>query len=259
MLTGTDDRVLAAVNLHAVLGALPRLVELDAAAAAVLRTLDSDVTLTLAVRGGPRARYVFGPAGVRPGGRGGLGPRLLFASPRHLNAVMDGTAQPIPLAGPSGIRFLTKVFTPLTERLGAYLRPDPGSPAAPGSAEISTLLTLHVATTAITIVGNEDVSGRYSARHMPDGDLDIEVGDDLRYRVEVKDHRLRLDEDLAGPPRAALRFTDLGVAGDILAGRESALACVCDGRVAMRGFIPLVDNTNRILDRVGAYLGPHQS
>ncbi|MGN2638468.1 hypothetical protein ACWEKT_19935 [Nocardia takedensis] len=45
------------------------------------------------------------------------------------------------------------------------------------------------------------------------------------------------------------------MAGAILAGRESALACVCDGRIAMRGFIPLVDNTNRILDRVGAYLG----
>jgi hypothetical protein len=90
---------------------------------------------------------------------------------------------------------------------------------------------------------------------MPDGDLDLEIGDELRYRLEVRNHRIRLDEDQSDPPRAALRFADLDVAGGVISGRDSALACVCDGRLAMRGFIPLVDNTSRILDRVGAYLG----
>ncbi|AHH18478.1 hypothetical protein NONO_c36910 [Nocardia nova SH22a] len=258
MLIDTDERVRAAVTVHAVLGALPRLVELDREAAAVLGGLAGETTLTLMVRGGPRASYTFTTAGIRVGG-GGAGPRLLFTSPRHLDAVLDGSAQPIPFGGLSGIRFLTNIFMPLTERLGAYLRPDPNRLSDPEFARISTLLTLDVAVTAITVVGNDDVSGRFSARHMPDGDLDIEVGDDLRYRVEIRDHRLRLGDDLGEPPRAALRFADLDVAGGILTGRDSALACLCDGRLAMRGFIPLVDNTNRILDRVGAYLGAKQS
>jgi hypothetical protein len=33
------------------------------------------------------------------------------------------------------------------------------------------------------------------------------------------------------------------------------MACICDGRIAMRGMISMVDNVNRILDRVGQYLG----
>lgn len=254
MLTETDDRVLAAVNLHAVLGALPRLVELDAESAAILRRLDRPICLTLVVRGGPTARYRFAPDGIDETTEPAPGARLLFTSPAHANAVIAGTAQPIPVAGPRGLRFLTGVFTPLTARLGAVLRATPEELADPAAAERATLLTLDVAARAIAVVGNEDVSGRFSAAHMPDGDLDLEVGDQIRYRIEVKDHRLRVDDDLSGPPRAALRFADLTVAGGILGGTESALACVCDGRLAMRGFIPLVDNTSRILDRVGAYL-----
>jgi hypothetical protein len=56
-------------------------------------------------------------------------------------------------------------------------------------------------------------------------------------------------------PRAALTFADLDTAGALLAGKVSALACLGDGRMAMRGHIAMVDNVNRILDRVGQYLG----
>ncbi|MFC9473010.1 hypothetical protein ACFTS5_12560 [Nocardia sp. NPDC056952] len=258
MLTELDDRVHAAINLHAVLGALPRLAELDSAAAAVLGTLDRDVTLTLSVLGGPEARYTFTPTSIRPGGRG-VGPRLLFTSSAHLNAVLGGTAKPIPLGGPAGIRFLTKQFAPLSEILAGYLQPASAQAESEDGADIATLLALHISAVAITVVGNEDVSGKFSAEHMPDGDFDLEVGEDIRYRLEVKDHRLRVDHDLTGSPRAALRFADLGVAGAILSGQDSALACMCDGRLTMRGFVPLIDNANRILDRVGAYLGAHRS
>ncbi|CAO5178698.1 SCP2 domain-containing protein [Frankia sp. AiPs1] len=278
MLTELDDRVLAEINAHAVLGALPRLAQLAPDAAPILARVTRPTTLTLAARGGPRASYTFTHTDVQPAGDGtaadgtaggetaggetahrgtaaGRRARLLFASPRHLNAVIAGTAQPVPVAGPAGLRFLTRVFTPLGDVLTTYLRPTPRRLAEPAFATASALLTLHVVVSAIAIVANQDRSGRFSAAHMPDGDLDLEVGDELRYRLAVRAHRLRVDADPAGPPRAALRFADLDVVSGILGGRESALACVCDGRVAMRGYIPLVDNTNRILDRVGAYLG----
>ncbi|MGV9859716.1 hypothetical protein ACWDTD_13840 [Gordonia sp. NPDC003425] len=255
MMLTHDDRVLAEINAHAVLGALPRLAELAPGAADILTGVHSPTTLNLVVRGGPTAHYRFGPDGISTVARRASGPTLLFTSPKHFNAVIGGAAQPIPLATPAGIRFLTRVFTPLTDLLETYLRSgdDPAS-ADPRDPDTTTLLLLHVAATAITIVGNLDESGRFSAAHMADGTLDIEVGDAIRYRVEINDHRLRLDDDLTAPPRAALRFADLDVAGGILTGRESALACLCDGRIAMRGFIPLVDNTNRILDRVSSYL-----
>jgi hypothetical protein len=255
MLTEIDPRVLAATNLHAVLGALPRLAELVPEARDILRAVPKPTTLTLAVPGLAPARYVFTADGIRATDAGSRGPTLLFRSPDHANAVIAGRAQPIPVAGPAGIRFLTRVFTPMSDLLGRYLQPSEADRADGVFRRLSTLMTLDVAARAIAVVANEDVSGRFSAAHMPDGDLDLEIGDEVRYRLEIKGHRVRLDDDLSGSPRAALRFADLEVAGGVITGRDSALACICDGRLAMRGFIPLVDNTSRILDRVGAYLG----
>jgi hypothetical protein len=255
MLTEIDPRVLTATNLHAVLGSLPRLAALVPEARTILRGVPKPTTLTLVVPGFAPVRYAFSALGIRATDAAGRGPTLLFRSPDHANAVLAGRAQPIPLAGPAGIRFLTGVFTPLTDLLSRYLQPGDADLADPAFRRLSTLLTLDVAARAIAVVANEDVSGRFSAAHMPDGDLDLEIGDEVRYRLEVKGHRVRLDDDLSDPPRAVLRFADLDVAGGVITGRDSALACICDGRLAIRGFIPLVDNTSRILDRVGTYLG----
>jgi hypothetical protein len=52
-----------------------------------------------------------------------------------------------------------------------------------------------------------------------------------------------------------MTFADLDTAGALLAGQVSAIACIGDGTIAMRGQIAMVDNVNRILDRVGQYLG----
>lgn len=257
MLTEIDPRVLARVNLYAVLGSLPRLAELAPRSAEHLGRLDRPVTLTMSVAGGPKARLIFDSDGIRAGHEpsGTVAARLLFRSAQHLNAVIDGSAQPIPVAGPRGLRFLTQVFTPLSELLSEYLQPTEAALADPAIAEASTLLTLNVAVRAIIVVGNHDRSGRFSAQQMPDGDIDLEVGDLLRYRIRVRDHRLGLARPTLAAPRAVFAFADLDTLGGVLSGRDSALACVASGRLAMRGYIPLVDNINRILDRVGHYLG----
>ncbi|MBA8816299.1 hypothetical protein FHX48_001372 [Microbacterium halimionae] len=256
MLTETDEKVLAAINMHAVFGTLPRLVELVPAAKSLVGELSGPVTLDLSIVGGTHSRLIFTPEGIRQGGDAlGTRARLYFRSPSHLNAVVAGTSQPLPVAGPRGLRFLTGVFTPLTALLSKYLEPNTEDLAAADFFEASSLLTLNVAANAITIVANDDRSGRFSAAQMSDGELDIEVGNSLRYRISVEAHRLTLVTPAESPARAVFGFADLATAGDVIAGRESALACVCDGRIAMRGYIPLVDNTNRILDRVGQYLG----
>ena len=78
----------------------------------------------------------------------------------------------------------------------------------------------------------------------------------IRDRFRVASSYMRRTDVTSARPTAVLRFADLTVVGDVLAGRESSLACVGDGRIAMYGLIPLIDNLNRILDRVGAYLEP---
>ncbi|GAA3634244.1 hypothetical protein GCM10022223_60720 [Kineosporia mesophila] len=254
MLTDVDPRVTAQVNLEAVLGALPLLASLVPEAENLLLPLTKPVTLRLVVRGGPRGSYTFDRSGIRPG-PGGSTAGLVFTSSGHFNRVIAGTAQPVPFGGPTGLRFLTGVFTPLSQILGRYLEPTADDLLDPGFRADSVRLTLRVALAAVAVIGNEDRSGRVSAGQMRDGRVDLEVGDDLRHQVWVRDHRLTFVEQPVEPPQAALRFSDLDLAGEVFSGTTSAIAAVSDGRMSMRGVISMIDNLNRILDRTGQYLG----
>lgn len=257
MLTDLDPRVRAHINAFAVLGALSVLAERAEPAKAILATVAKPTAVIVKVRGLPDAAYTFASTGVSQGvADGAARVTLLFTSPDHFNKMIDGKAQPIPVAGPGGLKFLTGPFTKLADLLGAYLKPSTDDLADPEFVATSTILTLHVAVAAIAQVANEDRSGRFSAASIPDGDIALEVGDEIDLRLRALDHRLVFDSSTpTAPPRAALRFADLDTAGDILSGRASALGSICDGTLGMRGYIPMVDNVSRILDRVGHYLG----
>ncbi|WP_062517223.1 hypothetical protein [Demequina gelatinilytica] len=257
MLTDTDPGVLARVNMHAVLGALPVLAERAPEAPPLLARIDRPTVLRLRVPGLPGHALRFDTDGIEAGERGGERVvTLMLRSPAHLNAMVEGDAQPIPVAGPAGLRFLTQVFAPLADLLGRYLKPSDADLEDAAFRGVSALLTLHVAIAAVAQVANADRAGRFSASHIPDGQIGVEVGDGIDLRLDARDSVLTFDASPASSPaRAVLAFRDLDVAGDVLAGRTSALSCIGDGSMAMRGFIPMIDNVSRILDRVGCYLG----
>jgi hypothetical protein len=257
MLTETDPRVRAHINLFAVLGALSVLADRSEEAKAILATVSKPTAVVVKVRGLPEGAYTFAAHGVVPRvSEGARRATLLFTSPAHFNTMIDGKSQPIPIAGPAGLKFLTGPFSALADLLATYLKPSTKALTDPEFATTSTILTLHVAAAAIAQVANEDRAGQFSAASIPDGDIALEVGDQIDLRLHALDHRLVFDSSTpTAPARAALRFADLDTAGDILAGRASALGSICDGTLGMRGFIPMIDNTSRILDRVGHYLG----
>jgi hypothetical protein len=256
MLTETDPRAAAFVNLHAVLGALPELVRRVPEARDLLRTDPRPTTVALVVRGGPRAVLAFRDGTVQLVPDRAVGTVVLpFAGPAAFNRVIDGSAQPVPVTGLHRVGFLLRVFAPLTELLARYLRPGEADLADPGFRATSTVLTLRVAAAAVAQLADEDVSGRFSAHLIPDGDVALEVGDELAYTLRVRDHRITFLPERSPSPRAAMTFADLDVAGRLLSGQVSAMACICDGSIAMRGTVSMVDNVNRILDRVGQYLG----
>lgn len=257
MLVDRDPAVLARINLHAVLGALPVLARLSPAGAEILAGLTKPIAVTFRVPGLEPASYTFSADGIVARRlKGAARVTLAFTSPAHFNSLIDGTGTPIPLGGPRGLAFLTGPFGALADLLGRYLKPSDEDLADAEFGRVSTILTLHVAGAAVAQVANHDRQGRFSAHHMPDGQVAILVGDDIDLRLTVAGHQVTFDP--SGPesrPDAELAFADLEIAGGVLTGQASALACLGNGTLAMRGFIPLVDNTNRLLDRVGTYLG----
>lgn len=101
---------------------------------------------------------------------------------------------------------------------------------------------------------NQDKSGKFSADLMPDGDIAINVKDGMGVTVRIKDHTLTTIKEKCENPRAIMEFSNLQLAGKLLNGEVSAMACICDGSISMCGMLNMIDNMNRILDRVGQYL-----
>jgi hypothetical protein len=256
MLMDTDPRVAAYINLYAVLGSLPLLVERVSEAKAILAKLPRPTTIHFRIAGGPRDSLTFSRGAVMLGSAPKVASVVLaFTSVGHFNRVIDGTAQPIPIGAPQRLKFLTTIFSPLSDLLGQYLRPTEEFLADPERRETSIILTMHVAASALAQVANHDRSGQFSAHNIPDGDVALEVAGGPAYHLRMRNHHATFVNSAAPSPRGALTFSSLDVAGGILSGNLSAIVCISDGRLSMRGHIAMVDNVNRILDRVGHYLG----
>ena len=254
MLTQTDSKTMAYVNLFAVLGTLENLCDLVPEAKELLKG-KAPVSIGFAVKDGPSATLSFADGSCRiTEGCSNCTIKLPFSSCEKFNGLIDGTVTPIPSKGFTRISFLTKTFAPLTELLTKYLKPSREDLEDSSFREINTRLTLYTAAAAIAQVGNVDKSGRFSAGLIPDGDIAIDIKDVMGVTIQVKDHHLTTIKKPCEKPRAAMIFSDLEITRQLLNGEVSSIACICNGSVAMHGMLNMIDNVNRILDRVGQYL-----
>ncbi len=254
MLIQKESKTLAYVNMFAVLGTLENLCDLVPEAKALLKD-KKPISVGFAVKDGPSATLTFADEHcTMTEGCGNCMIKLPFSTCDKFNGLIDGTVTPIPSKGFTKISFLLKTFTPLTEILTRYLKPSKEDLQNSEFREISTKLTLYTAAAAISQVGNEDKSGKFSADHMPDGDIAIDIAEVMGVTVQVKNHRLITIKKKCETPRAAMTFANLDIAGKLLGGDVSSMACICNGSISMRGMLNMIDNMNRILDRVGQYL-----
>lgn len=248
-----DQRTLAFINLHAILGALPELCRLSPEAQAYIR--NQNVRLGITVKNGPQATLVFENSACRlePGVEN-CTIKLPFASPEKFNGMIDGTVTPIPSKGLTKIGFLTGPFTKLTDLLTKYLRPEPGALDDPQFFEVSTRLMFHLIVDAIAQIGNEDPVGQVSASYVVDGKVKLAIGGGPAAYVEARNHRLTAVHEDTEDSLSLMEFCDMRLARDLFDGKVNAIACIGTGQVRMEGMISQLDNINRILDRVSMYL-----
>ena len=72
--------------------------------------------------------------------------------------------------------------------------------------------------------------------------------------IRVNNHRLLGIKKACENPRAIMEFSGIRLARDLFDGKVNAIACVGSGDIVMKGMISMLDNLNRILDRVALYL-----
>ncbi len=252
----TDARTLAYINMYAVLGTLENLCELDDKAKEIISKLENPVSLAFDVKDGPSATLTFSKKGCRmeDGVNSKCDIKIPVSSCDKFNKIIDGVVTPIPTKGLTKINFLLKTFTALTDRLTEVMRPSAEALKDPDFFRLNTLCTFYTVSVAISQIANQDAIGKFSASNIVDGDVQISIKDTVYATLRVKDHHLITIKQASDKPRAIMEFCDLKLANALFAGTVNSIDHVGNGNITIRGLISMVDNVNRILDRVALYL-----
>lgn len=253
----TDIKAMAYVNMYGVLGTLENLCALDAEAKAIVSQLKKPVSLCFSVKDGPCCTWHFSQDGCRmTEGEEGATCKMHFASPKAFNDLIDHAKPGVPTKNPVQVlTFLLGPFTKLTDRLNAVLRPTEDAMQDRAFFEKSTTLTLYTIAGAISALANHDPISRISADYTVDGDISLGIRDTAYITLRVRDHHFTTIKERCCNPRAIMEFASLDLAAGLFAGQVSTINEMCKGTIYLRGMISMLDNVNRILDRVSVYLG----
>ena len=252
----TDSRTLAYINMYAVLGTLENLCELDDKAKEILSTIEKPISVAFDVKNGPSATLTFSKNGCRmdDGVNADCDIKIPVANCDKFNGIIDGKVTPIPTKGLTKVNFLLKTFTALTDRLTEVMRPSEEALKDMDFFRLNTLCTFYTVAVAISQIGNQDAIGKFSASNVVDGDIQIGITGEVYATIRVKDHHMITIKQAPEKPRAIMEFCDLELANALFAGTVNSIDHVGNGNITIRGLISMVDNVNRILDRVGLYL-----
>jgi len=250
------DLIKANLNLYAVLKNLEDLIEYDPEMKQLAK--DWDVSIQFSVSGGPNA-YIEFKNGVCTVGNGKYkkpSVKLYFTSPDHLNKMMDGDGNPIPLKGFTKLGFLTKDFPKVTDKLEYYLKPTDELLKDKQYLELNTRMTLNTAAFAVREIGSLDPIVKNVASHIQDGGIVLTVlPDGPTVSITIKDGEMIPAKSGVDKPMAKLTFKNIKVANDFLNGKSDTFTEVANGNVALKGQTGMVDALSLVLDRIPHYLG----
>lgn len=249
-----DQKALSYINVFAVLKDLEVLCELDPEAKK-LASPEKAVSIGFNVGGdGPKAVFTFenGKCTMQEGKGGKI--KLWLGSPEDLNKMVDGEKNPLPYGGLFKLSFLLKNFTAMTELLNKYLRASDEDLKDRAFFERSTTMMFYLVTNALSAIGNYDEIGQFSAKKIPDGSIAMEIAGGPCAELVIKDGHMETFNRKAQKPRACMIFDSYDTARGLFDGTMESMSALAAGKIVMRGFIPMIDNLNRLLSRVAVYL-----
>ena len=248
-----DQTTLARVNLNALLRTLEELPAHDSQAREI--ATGKRETIQFSVGGVGAARLAIGDGKIRfLAGPGACSIKLWFPKPENLNAMFAGTGNPIPLKGFTKISYLKGPFTTLTDRLGYYLRTTPEKLKVKAYRDANAALSLRSAVFAMGEIGNSDREGKLNAGRMSDGEILLAAGGGPELTVAAKGGKLVCSPGAPAKARARMVFSDLESAGALLRGELDSYAAIGAEKLILGGYVPLLDNLNKILGLVPRYL-----
>jgi putative sterol carrier protein len=248
------------VNFYAAMGTLYAYSKLDEKAREL--AAKQDISLRFKVKGGPDGVLVFEGGQIKaiPYQKGVKTDIVLYCSDvNKFNDLVDGKGQSvIPLKGFTKLGFLLNkesAFNKLTEDMATLMRKKEFDNK--DEMRLSTLLAFYAMVSAIAQIGNEDDLGKVSAKKIPEGLISIEIPDQCYLTIKVtKEPQTKLEviDERCPNPRSKMVFDSLETAKGVIDGKLDAMSCIATGKIAMSGFIPMLQFLNNILNLVPKYL-----
>lgn len=252
-----QSMVLARLHLGAILPLLEDIASYDSAIRKAIANWDFPLQFRLA-GGDPATTLVFknGAITAHHGEFKGCPPALTFRDASFLNEVFQGKTEKNPTPNLPGI-FKAKQLMQVDKVLGRleyYLKPEPKLLADPETFAFCVRVTLYAMAFGIKEVGEHDLEVRPIALDLPDGTVEMRIVDGPAAHLMVKNGNFEPRRGPAEKPDAILEFGDLQTAWDTFQGKLDTFAAVGGGKVKLRGFIPLLEGINPLMDRLAFYL-----
>lgn len=252
-----QSMVLARLHLGAILPLLEDVAPYDPTVGEAIAGWNFALNFRLA-GGDPSTTLVFKEGRVTAfrGRTKGYPAALTFKNASFLNDVFQGRTKKSPLPNLAGIfkaRQLMQIDRVLG-RLEHYLKPQPDTLADPETFAFCVRVTLYAMAFGIKEVGEHDPEVRPIALDLPDGTVEMRVDNGPAAHLTVKGGKFEPRRGPAEKPNAILEFADLHTAWDTFQGNLDTFAAVGGGKMKLRGFIPLLEGINPLMDRLAYYL-----
>ncbi len=260
-----NPMVLARLNLFAVVPRLTELVEFDEEARKIASNCTGSIELSAMRLGAVRLMFRNGNLDVvrDPGGSADTG--LWFPSPELLNKLFAGEkAVPVPYVWKPWNLPKLMAFQKLADRLGAMLG-DPDktlkdSGNDPKTKEFLVRCMLYTALAGVKELVEYDEKMAWFSKSTPDGTFLIKVLDDgPEAHLFIRQGVVTPGKGPIANPTVTLEIKNLDIAWELLQGRIDAMGALGACDIRMTGFLPLADNVNVVMDRLGVYLQPSEN
>ncbi len=250
----------AFVNFFAAMGTLQTYTKLDKKAREL--AAKQDISVRFKVKDGPDGVLVFenGLAEAVVYEQGVKTDIALYCpSVEKFNDLVDGKGQSvIPFKGFLKLGFMLNkdsAFNKLTTDMADIMRKKEFENKE--EMRLSTLLAFNAMVRALVQIGNQDNLGKISAQKIPEGNISVEIKNEYYVTVKVtkgeKTHMEYIDEKCE-KPRSKMVFDSLETVKGVIDGKLDAMSCIAQGKIAMSGYIPMLQYLNNILNLVPKYL-----
>ena len=170
-----------------------------------------------------------------------------------IGAMLSGQkARILPL--PGSLKFLKTAGT--FQRLASRIQDFLGGEEGKNNRDVQTLLLLEAALCGVALVGNHDPYVSERVAHIGKGIIEVAVDDDPDWNryLKIESGRFQYLNLRPGPARARLIFRDRETVHAVLSGSLRAMTALGDGRIRIRGRIPMIQGLFPLLDRFSLFM-----